>query len=147
MKRYSTTLLTLLALASTMALADVQTTAAEDSGPGHRSEPEHDHRSHANHGSHADQLLILLNHKIALQNLQQQFATTDSLNINQQSRNLAQQKRHLDQAIPILNQYSQLPPEHYSTTSQYHESLINRAAMLQDYAQLLSRFYQQLLGD
>jgi len=40
-----------------------------------------------------------------------------------------------------------LPPEHYSTTSQYHESLINRAAMLQDYAQLLSRFYQQLLGD
>ena len=141
MMRYSKTLLTLLTLYCAMASADVQTTAAKDSGAGHRSEAEHDHRSHA------DQLLILLNYKIALQNLQQQFATTDSLNINQQSRNLAQQKRHLDRAIPSLNQYSQLPPEHYSTTSQYHESLINRAAMLQDYAQLLSRFYQQLLGD
>lgn len=94
------------------------------------------------HINHSDQLLLLLNHKIALQKLQTNFPR----DVQQQSRNLARQKRHLDKALPVLEDYLQTPAERYPNTSLYEQSLKNRSAMLQDYAHIVSTFYHKLIG-
>ena len=105
-------------------------------------EESHDrHQGHDN-SSHSDQLLVLLNHKIALQKLQQNFPSDTT----QQSRNLAKQKRLLDKALPVLEAYLQIPAERYPNTSLYEQSLHNRSAMLQDYGHIVSEFYHKLLG-
>lgn len=94
------------------------------------------------HSGHSDQLLVLLNYKIALQKLQDNFPA----DIDLQSNNLAKQKRYLDKALPILEAYLEVPAERYPNTSLYEQSLKNRSAMLQDYAHTVSDFYQKLVG-
>ena len=101
-----------------------------------------EHEHHGGDSNHSDQLLVLLNHKIALQKLQADFPDDVAL----QSKNLARQKRHLDQALPVLEAYLKIPAERYPNTSLYHQSLQNRSAMLQDYAHIVSEFYHKLIG-
>ena len=128
-------------------------------------EPEHDDEHQ--HTGHSDQLLVLLNHKLALEKLQRAFRalnhsnttnttntspttssnnTDDTVNTEQQHRNLRRQKHHLDSALPVLNAYIDIPASHYPNTSLYQQSLNNRAALLTDYGSLVSGFYAQLLG-
>jgi len=101
-----------------------------------------DQHEHADHSGHSDQLLVLLNHKIALQKLQDNFPA----DVEQQGQNLTKQKRLLDKALPVLEAYLKIPAERYPNTSLYEQSLHNRSAMLQDYAHIVSEFYRQLIG-
>lgn len=123
-----------LILLSPVVAADVPATTPSDA--------EKNHTEHSGHNTHSDQLLLLLNHKIALQQLQQNYPAE----VAQQHANLARQKRHLDQALPVLQSYSAITANHYPNNSLFQQSLINRAALVRDYADLVSTFYRQLLG-
>ncbi|MFC3681058.1 hypothetical protein [Bacterioplanoides pacificum] len=128
-----------LILLSPVVAADVPATTPSDAG---ENDAEKNHAEHSGHNTHSDQLLLLLNHKIALQQLQQNYPAE----VTQQHANLARQKRHLDQALPVLQSYSAITANHYPNNSLFQQSLINRAALVRDYADLVSTFYRQLLG-
>ena len=93
--------------------------------------------SHESHVNHSDALMVLLNHKIALQKLQEKAPSP---------RALEAQARHLKQAMPILKSYMNTPKSYYLTTDMYHDSLENRAAMLADFSVLLFEYQKQLVS-
>lgn len=94
-----------------------------------------------NHKGHSDDLLLLLQYKISVTKLQQQF---DSLKPPQQTQNLNAQMAALSQAMPLLSQYVAIPEGHYPNVQMYHQSLQTRSAMLQDYNQLMQRYFQSI---
>jgi len=98
---------------------------------------------HTSHSGHSDALMVLLQHKIALQKLQ-----TPQLQGRQSttSVNLAQQAKHLQQVMPVLQGYMNTPKSYYLTTEMYHDSLENRAAMLADFSKILVRYQKQLVS-
>ena len=98
-----------------------------------------EHASHAeqSHAGHSDALMVLLGHKIALQNLQGQTPTASTL---------AEQVEHIKQAMPVLQSYMNTPKSYYLTTEMYHDSLENRAAMLADFSILLMEYQKQLVS-
>ena len=59
-----------LILLSPVVAADVPATTSNDAG---KNDAEKNHAGHSGHNTHSDQLLLLLNHKIALQQLQQNY--------------------------------------------------------------------------
>ncbi len=87
------------------------------------------------HSGHSDDLLILLQHKIALQKLQTKVLSKTMLSL---------QAKHIQQVMPVLRRYMAIPKSYYLTTDMYHESLENRAAMLSDFSNVLIQ-YQKLL--
>lgn len=98
------------------------------------------HQSHSGNQSHSDDLLLLLRHKIALQKLLDNLATDTSQNT------LAQQRKHLHKAMPILKRYMATPKSYYLTSDMYHDSLENRAAMLADFTDILIQYQKQLVS-
>lgn len=103
-----------------------------------------DQEEHGSHGGHSDALLILLGHKIALQKLQNQFPIT-GLDA-EIATNLSEQGRRLKIVMPVLNSYMATPKSYYLTTSMYHDSLENRAAMLADFSNILLQYQKQLVS-
>ena len=106
-----------------------------------------DHESHSSHSSshssgHSDALMVLLQHKIALQKLQGSQLQEQPAN----SASLAQQAKHLQQVMPVLQGYMNTPKSYYLTTEMYHDSLENRAAMLADFSKILVRYQKQLVS-
>ncbi len=102
-----------------------------------------DHESHSSHtASHSDALMVLLQHKIALQKLQGPQFQEQPAN----SASLAQQAKHLQQVMPVLQGYMNTPKSYYLTTEMYHDSLENRAAMLADFSKILIRYQKQLVS-
>ena len=93
---------------------------------------------HTSHSGHSDALMVLLQHKIALQKLQSQQSSN--------SANLAQQAKHFQQVMPVLQGYMNTPKSYYLTTEMYHDSLENRAAMLADFSKILVRYQKQLVS-
>ncbi len=91
------------------------------------------------HVGHSDDLLILLQHKIALVKLQTQF---ENLAVNEQSLNRAQQTTHFEKALPRLKRYLAIPQSRYANLDMYAQSLESRSALLQDYAKLIFNFHQ-----
>jgi hypothetical protein len=89
------------------------------------------------HIGHSDALMVLLSHKIALQNLQQQIPSVSTL---------AEQVKHIKQVMPVLQSYMNTPKSYYLTTEMYHDSLENRAAMLADFSILLMEYQKQLVS-
>ena len=107
-----------------------------------------DHESHSSHSSshnlgHSDALMVLLQHKIALQKLQGQ-EVEDQKSVS--SANLEQQAEHIQQVMPVLQGYMNTPKSYYLTTEMYHDSLENRAAMLADFSKILVRYQKQLVS-
>ena len=86
--------------------------------------------------------MVLLQHKIALQKLQGPQLQEQPAN----SANLAQQAKHLQQVMPVLQGYMNTPKSYYLTTEMYHDSLENRAAMLADFSKILVRYQKQLVS-
>jgi len=110
-----------------------------------------DHESRSGHHSghsaghsagHSDALMVLLQHKIALQKLQGPQFQEQPAN----SASLAQQAKHLQQVMPVLQGYMNTPKSYYLTTEMYHDSLENRAAMLADFSKILIRYQKQLVS-
>lgn len=93
--------------------------------------------AHEAHLGHNDALMVLLSHKIALQKLQGEAPTSETLSA---------QTKHIKQAMPILNTYMSTPKSYYLTTEMYHDSLVNRAAMLSDFSVLLIEYQKQLVS-
>lgn len=99
-----------------------------------------DDGDHKHHVGHSDALLFLLQHKIAVTNLQQQL---EGLSAQDKKENLIKQGRRLRKAMPILQQYMATPESRYPNMEIYHQSLQSRSALLADYTQLLVRFQLQ----
>jgi hypothetical protein len=99
----------------------------------------HAERPHSaqSHSGHSDALIILLGHKIALQKLQDQKPSGSTLTA---------QAKHIKQAMPVLQSYMSTPKTYYPTTTMYHSSLENRAAMLADFSTLLMEYQKQLVS-
>ena len=86
------------------------------------------------HSGHSDDLLLILKDKIALQKHLKQYP---DLQPNQQAQSLVEQQRLLKQALLRLRHYVATPESRYPNMAMYHESLKSRAALIEDFAQLL----------
>jgi len=90
------------------------------------------------HSGHSDDLLFLLQHKIAISKLQKK---RPELPPSEQVTNRQQQTRHFNKALPKLTRYMAVPESRYPNLDMYAQSLKSRSALLNDYAQLLLQFY------
>ena len=90
------------------------------------------------HSGHSDDLLFLLQHKIAISKLQKKHL---ALPPSEQNSNRQQQTRHFNKALPKLTRYMAVPESRYPNLDMYAQSLKSRSALLNDYAQLLLQFY------
>lgn len=95
---------------------------------------------HDRHTGHSDDLLYLLQHKIAVSKLQDKF---EMQSLEEQVDNLKQQGQRLKRAMPIMRSYLATPESRYPNMEIYHQSLQSRGSLLQDYTHLLVRFQQQ----
>ena len=87
------------------------------------------------HIGHSDDLLLLIQQKIALKKLQADLRDNQLVDIQS---NLNKQDKILKQALHRLEGYVALSSGHYPNDSLYQQSLENRAAMLKEFAELLS---------
>ena len=101
---------------------------------------------HSSSSGHSDALMVLLQHKIVLQKLQDQLQDQQLQQPSSNSANLAQQAKYLQQVMPVLQGYMNIPKSYYLTTDMYHDSLENRAAMLADFSEILIRYQKQLVS-
>ncbi len=92
------------------------------------------------HGSHADYLLFLLQHKIAINKLQEQWPKLDQ---QAKSNNFKKQSKHLNAALPKLKRYMSVPESRYPNLDMYAQSLESRSSVLSDYTDLLIQFHRQ----
>ena len=88
-----------------------------------------------NHSGHSDDLLTLLQYKIAIGKLQKSFSGQAP---QERNKNLTRQHTTLNKALPVLKNYIAIPESRYPNLDMYHQSLQSRAALLNDYAKLLS---------
>lgn len=91
------------------------------------------------HAGHSDSLLFLLQHKIAIQKLQQGFPNQTR---TQQQANLEKQQHHFQKVWPILQQYLNIPESRYPNNEMYHQSLVSRGSLLAEFGQLFQQFAQ-----
>ncbi len=90
------------------------------------------------HSSHSDDLLLLLQHKIAITKLQNK---RPDLKKSEQISNRQLQARHFNTALPKLKRYLAVPESRYPNMDMYAQSLQSRGALLNDFAQLLLKFH------
>ena len=100
-----------------------------------------DESDHHHDGTHSDDLLYLLQYKIAISKLQRAFSDQSP---KEQASNLAQQQTRFNKAMPILRRYLETPESRYPNMAIYHQSLESRGALLADYVKLLTHHSQQL---
>jgi len=100
-----------------------------------------DESDHHHDGTHSDDLLYLLQYKIAISKLQQAFSGQSP---EEQASNLAQQQTRFNKAMPLLKRYLEEPESRYPNMSIYHQSLQSRGALLADYVELLAHHSEQL---
>lgn len=89
-----------------------------------------------NHAGHSDDLLTLLQYKIAITKLQNGF---EGLTAQEQNKSLTLQHKKLNKALPVLQNYIAIPQGRYPNMDMYQQSLQSRAALLNEYAVLLSK--------
>ena len=87
-----------------------------------------------NHSGHSDDLLTLLQYKIAIVKLQKKFPVQGKA---EKSNNIKRQHDNLNKALPILKNYIAIPESRYPNLDMYQQSLQSRAALLNEYAELL----------
>ncbi len=90
------------------------------------------------HSGHSDDLLLLLQHKIAITKLQKALPRLASI---EQLENRTRQARHFKTALPKLKRFMAVPESRYPNIDMYAQSLQSRSALLSDYAQLLLQFH------
>ncbi len=90
------------------------------------------------HSGHSDDLLFLLQHKIAITKLQKTLPKLTSI---EKMENRTRQARHFKTALPKLKRFMAVPESRYPNIDMYAQSLQSRAALLDDYAQLLLQFH------
>ncbi len=86
------------------------------------------------HTGHSDDLLLLLKDKIALQKL---LKTYPNESLEQQARSRSKQRVLFQRALPRLTRYVAIPENQYPNMAMYHESLKSRAALMQNFADLM----------
>ena len=86
------------------------------------------------HTGHSDDLLLLLKDKIQLQKLIKQYPDASP---EQQTQIRATQHALLKRALPRLRRYVAIPESQYPNMAMYHESLKSRAALMQNFADLM----------
>ncbi len=96
---------------------------------------------HSNHKSHSDVLLLILKEKITIQKLQDIFFTS---NTEQRTINLIKQSQTISHSMGLIQEYLAIPESRYPNTYMYHQSLISRGSLLQEFAQLLVTYQDQL---
>lgn len=89
-----------------------------------------------NHTGHSDDLLTLLQYKITIAKLQNGF---EGLTAQEKIKSLKLQHKKINQALPVLQNYMAVPEGRYPNMDMYQQSLQSRAALLNEYAQLLSK--------
>lgn len=87
------------------------------------------------HSGHNDNLLLLLKDKISLQKLITQYP---ALPAQQQAQNLAQQRLLFRHALSLLKDYVAIPESQYPNMAMYHDSLKSRAALMNDFVELMT---------
>jgi hypothetical protein len=92
------------------------------------------------HSNHSDDLLLLLQHKIAITKLQKTWSNTSP---EAQLANHSRQAQHFKVALPSLKRFMAVPESRYPNMDMYAQSLQSRSALLNDYAQLLLQFHAQ----
>ncbi len=90
------------------------------------------------HSGHSDNLLLLLQHKIAITKLQKALTKLTAID---KVENRTRQARHFKAALPKLKHFMAVPESRYPNMDMYAQSLQSRAALLDDYAQLLLHFH------
>jgi hypothetical protein len=96
---------------------------------------------HTNHKGHSDVLLLILKEKIAIQKLQDIFLTSST---EQKTLNLIKQSQTIGHSMELMQEYLAIPESRYPNTDMYHQSLISRGSLLQELAQLLVTYQNQL---
>lgn len=97
---------------------------------------------HSSHSGHSDVLLEVLHLKIKIVKLQTQYSLESSL--TDLSINIRNQSIALDNATHLLQEYVAIPESRYPNLEMYHQSLISRAGLIQEFSVLLKVFHQQL---
>ncbi len=90
------------------------------------------------HSHHSDDLLFLLQHKIAIGKLQKKFPT---LGKQEAVNNRQKQQKHFKKALPKLKRFMAVPESRYPNLDMYAQSLQSRGALLEDFAELLLVFH------
>lgn len=93
--------------------------------------------NHAHQG-HSDDLLLLLQAKIQLTQLQQQFEDKQTPIL------IEQQTAILQPAMHRLKEYISISQGHYPNSELFQQSLENRAELLSSFAHLLQQYHQQI---
>ena len=96
---------------------------------------------HTQQSHHSDTLLLLLQQKLNIQLMQKEFA---SLNKQGKWKNLGAQGKSFTKAMTLLGEYVQVPESHYRSASEYQGSLKDRAEVMTEITQLMSRYLSQL---
>lgn len=87
-----------------------------------------------NHNEHNDDLLLLLKDKILLQKLIKQYP---SLSAQKQADNRTKQSTLFKRSLSRLQRYVATPESQYPNMAMYHDSLKSRAALMQDFSNLM----------
>lgn len=103
--------------------------------------PIHQSWADEDHSGHSDDLLLLIQYKLSLKKLQAQAAKEQNVTILVD--NFKQQEKTLSKAMHKLQHYVAISSGHYPNDALYQQSLENRAAMLKDFALLMSVYHQQ----
>ncbi len=92
------------------------------------------------HSHHSDDLLFLLQHKIAIGKLQ---AKLPNLENKEKTHNRQKQQKHFKKALPKLKRFMAVPESRYPNLDMYAQSLQSRGALLKDFTELLLVFHSQ----
>lgn len=87
-----------------------------------------------NHSGHNDDLLLLLKDKILLQKLIKQYP---SISAQEQAKNRTKQRTLFKRSLSRLQRYVATPENQYPNMAMYHDSLRSRAALMQDFSNLM----------
>lgn len=98
-----------------------------------------DHSNH--HKGHSDALLILLKEKIAIKKLQSAFVLLDT---REKKLNLDKQGKSILMAMYIIQPYIAIPESRYPNMVMYHQSLINRGELLEEFAEVMLKHQEQI---
>ena len=101
-----------------------------------------DNEDHGHHTNHSDVLLVILQHKIQIQKLQTRYSK--SLDPDKANQILINQSHKFKKATELLNIYLAIPESRYPNMEMYHQSLISRGGLIQEFAALLSKYQEQL---
>jgi len=95
----------------------------------------------SNHKGHSDALLVLLKEKIAITELQSKFEAL--LETSEKKRNLDKQGMKLVKAMHVIQPYVAIPESRYPNMEMYHQSLISRGELMEEFAKLMLNHQKQ----